>query len=62
MDAAVAAALSELDVIFRLKDNQRAARKACLDEKNVFSLLSFGFGKRRDEQRSTVTTNNTNRI
>lgn len=33
MDAAVAAVLSELDAIFRLKEDQRAARKACLDGK-----------------------------
>lgn len=40
MDAAVAAVLSELDAIFRLKEDQRAARKACLDGKDVFSLAS----------------------
>lgn len=59
VDAAIAAVLSELDAIFWLKEDQRAARKACLDGKDVFSLF---LGKRQDEQRSTVTTNHTNRF
>lgn len=41
-NAAVAAGLSELDGMFTLKKEQRAALKVCLSGKGVFTLL---FGK-----------------
>lgn len=45
MDAAVALVLSELDVSFTSKEEQRTALKAFLGGKNVFASLLTAVGK-----------------
>lgn len=42
MDAVVAAVLSKLDTIFKLKEEQRMTLKAFLGIKDVFTLLLTG--------------------
>ena len=42
---AIASVISELESISSLKEEQRTALKAFLDEKDVFALLPTGFGK-----------------
>lgn len=43
MDSAITAVLSEMDGIFRIKDNQKKTLKAFLG--GGFALLTTGFGK-----------------
>lgn len=43
MTPAVEAALSELDGMFTLREEQRRTKKAFLGEKDIFALLPAGF-------------------